>query len=334
MKKIKWYISLVTGLLLWLGVESAAYAQQLKASASIDSVVMLIGEQNKLRLEVRQPKDVILDFPVLTDTLQKGIEILNQTEADTTVLDENSLLLKKSFQITSFDSGHYTIAPLKIGINNQSGGGEIQTNPLALKVLTFDVDTTQAIKDIKPIEDVPYTFREMLPWIVGGVLFIALILLFIWLFRRIRKKEPVFVLRREKPKPPAHITALSELEKLKKEKLWQTDRLKEFYTRLTDVLREYIEDRFQVNAMEQTSDEILDAMKKVELEGDAVYENLKQILKLADLVKFAKAKPLPDENDLSMMNAFFFVNQTKIVEVKPIEEVTKESENNNGKTQK
>ncbi|MFB6342069.1 hypothetical protein ACE1ET_10110 [Saccharicrinis sp. FJH62] len=334
MNRLKLNISLVAGLLIWLGVAVNCFSQEIKAKASLDSVTMLIGNQTHLRLEVKQPKNVILDFPVFGDTLQKSIDVLGRTELDTTTIDADNILLKKSYLITSFDSGHYMIPPIRINIDQQSGGGYVETNPLALKVFTFNVDTTQAIFDIKGVEDVPYTFREMLPWLVGGVLLIGFVILFIWLFRRIKRKEPVFSLRREKPKLPAHVVALDELEKLKKEKLWQTDRIKEFYTRLTEILRVYIEDRFQIKAMEQTSDEILEDMKTADLEGDAVLENLRQILILADLVKFAKMNPLPDENDLSMMNAFFIVNQTKIVEVKPIEEIAKESEVTNDEKQK
>ncbi|MFC0876419.1 hypothetical protein ACE01N_07475 [Saccharicrinis sp. FJH2] len=334
MNRLKLNISLVAGLLIWFGGAVNSFSQEIKAKASLDSVTMLIGNQTHLRLDVKQPKNVILNFPVFGDTLQKGIDILGTTELDTTTIDADNILLKKSYLITSFDSGHYMIPPIRINIDQQSGGGYVETNPLALKIFTFNVDTTQAIFDIKGVEDVPYTFREMLPWLVGGVLLIGFVILFIWLFRRIKRKEPVFSLRREKPKLPAHVVALDELEKLKKEKLWQTDRIKEFYTRLTEILRVYIEDRFQIKAMEQTSDEILEAMKTADLEGDAVLENLRQILKLADLVKFAKMNPLPDENDLSMMNAFFIVNQTKIVEVKPIEEIAKESEVTNDEKQK
>lgn len=320
--------------LLWAASLTTLLGQELKAKASIDSVVMLIGQQNALRLEVRQPKDVVLNFPLLKETLQNGIEILDQSDVDTTVIDENQLLLKKTYHITSFDSGYYTIAPLRISIDSVSGGGNILTNPLALKVYTFNVDTTQAVFDIKPVEKVPYTFKEMLPWLVGGVLLVALVILFVWLFRRIRNKEPVFAIRKEKPKVPPHVTALAQLEALKKEKLWQTDRIKEFYTSLTDILRVYIEERFNVHAMEQTSEEIMQAMQTIELEGESVLENLDQILKLADLVKFAKTKPLPDENDLSLMNGFLFVNQTKISEVKPIDELIKESNTENEETLK
>ena len=304
-------------------IAAISNAQELKATASIDSVMLPIGQQTHLNLEVKQPKDVILDFPMYTDTLYDKIEILDQTPMDSIVLDEESLLLKKKYLITSFDTGFYAIPPIEIKINPASGGGAIYTNAMALKVITFEVDTTQGIFDIKPVEDVPYTIKEMVPWIVGGVLFIAMILFFIWLFQRMKRKEPVFILRKEKPKEPAHVVALRNLETLKAEKVWQTDRVKEFYTSLTEILRVYIEERFDVPAMEQTSDEILKGLKTKEIEGESSTAVLKQILTTADFVKFAKGKPLPDENDMSMMNAFLFVNQTKIVEVVSIDELEK-----------
>ena len=108
--------------------------------------------------------------------------------------------------------------------------------------------------------------------------------------------------------------AIKELDEIKQQKLWQQGRSKEYYTLITETLRRYIVDRFDINAMEMTSGEILDIIRK-QHEADSVYENLKQILNLSDFVKFAKMNPLPDENDLSMVNAYLFINQTKIEEV-------------------
>ena len=109
---------------------------------------------------------------------------------------------------------------------------------------------------------------------------------------------------------PAHVRAVRELDKLKGEKIWQNGREKEFYSKLTDILRRYIHEREGFNAMEMTSGEILNEIRKLS-DVDSVYENLKQILSTSDLVKFARYKPYPDENDLSMVNAYFFVNQTR-----------------------
>lgn len=120
--------------------------------------------------------------------------------------------------------------------------------------------------------------------------------------------------KKEEPKLPPHEQAIKELDEIKQQKLWQQGRSKEYYTLITDTLRKYIEERFGINAMEMTSGEILELIRK-NSEAQSVYDNLRQILQLADFVKFAKMNPLPDENDLSMMNAYLFVNQTKVEEM-------------------
>jgi hypothetical protein len=314
---------------LALGGSLLSNSQELRVTASIDSVVLPIGQQTKVRLDVVQPKEVILNFPLFGNELFDKIEILEQSDVDSATIDETTLRLSKTYTVTSFDSGFYAIPPFVLTIDSQSGGGQILSNPLALKVLTFDVDTTQGIFDVKPIQSVPYTLAEIVPWVVGGVLFVGLIIFFIWLFRRLRRNEPVFSIVREKVIEPPHIIALRELDQIKKEKLWQTGRVKEFYTQLTDVLRTYIEGRYNVQALEMTSGETLQELKSVMGDEQGALQNLKQVLLTADMVKFAKASPLPDENDLSMMNAYFFVNQTKIVEVKPLDELASETQQTN-----
>ena len=117
--------------------------------------------------------------------------------------------------------------------------------------------------------------------------------------------------------------AMKSLDKIKEEKIWQQERYKEFYTQLTDVLRRYINERYGINSLEMTSGEILSIIR-IKTEEDSIYENLKQVLIVADLVKFAKYKPFIDENDLSLMNSYFFVNQTKDDDPLP-EEASEES---------
>ena len=112
---------------------------------------------------------------------------------------------------------------------------------------------------------------------------------------------------------PPYEQAIQELDTIKQQKLWQKGRSKEYYTEITDTLRRYVAERFGISAMEMTSGEILDLLRK-EPEAKPVYDNLKQIMNLADFVKFAKMNPLPDEKDLSMSNAYAFVNQTKVEE--------------------
>jgi hypothetical protein len=123
---------------------------------------------------------------------------------------------------------------------------------------------------------------------------------------------------------PAHVVALNELDKIKQEKPWQQGRSKEYHTELTDIIREYIERVFNVNSMEMTSEEILEHLRILRLEQKTAYLGLTQLLRLADLVKFAKFNPTPDEHELSLSNSYLFVNETKVEEPKPLEEIKKD----------
>ncbi len=325
-------ISLVFTFLLLTGLQ----AQQVNVSAKLDSLIMPIGQQQTLHIEASQPKALRLQFPEFKDTIITNIEIVESIPADTLV-NGDRITISKDYIITSFDSGFYYFEPFEILVDSQFGGGSIATSPLVLRVITFQIDTAQSIFDIKEPLEVPYEFREIVPWVVGGILLVLLILGIIYLTRRLLQKEPILPAPKPKPVEPAHVIALRELQLLKEEKLWQTDRIKPFYTRLTDVLRVYIEGRYGVPAMEETSHDIIREMKAHLSERDGAMRNLVQILQTADLVKFAKSKPLPNENDLCMMNAILFVEQTRPVEVTSLEEKRKDEEmtkndKNNSKT--
>ena len=155
------------------------------------------------------------------------------------------------------------------------------------------------------------------------LLFYALVLLLIWLY--LRKKYPHLLGEKEAQELllPPHVVAIMELDRLKAEKIWKQGKNKKYYTELTDIIRKYIERRFQFNALEMTTDEILTLFKR-DKSTQSVYQNLSQILQLADLVKFAKIEPLESENELSIINSYLFVNQTKQEEVKSIDEQKEE----------
>ena len=164
------------------------------------------------------------------------------------------------------------------------------------------------------------------PIIIGILLVLLLAALAWYIWKRMRERKSLIPFKKEEPKLPPHEQAIKELDAIKQQKLWQQGRSKEYYTLITETLRRYMVDRFGINAMEMTSDEIL-ALIKQTTEAQSVYDNLRQILSLADFVKFAKMNPLPDENDLSLMNAYLFVNQTKVVELpKPEDESTEKKE--------
>lgn len=306
-----------------LTVSGQAKAQNVSVNAKLDSTLMFIGGQMNLTLEVNQPKDVNIIFPVFTDTISKAIEVVSSTPVDTTFLDNNRIALKQQYRITSFDTGLQYVPPVKFELAQEEYHKIFETKPMALMVIDpFDnVDPKKGLADIKGPYDAPFTLAELLPYLPWILLALAVIGAGIYLFMRLRKRKGTEQgVKKKKPKEPPHVIALRELNRIKAEKLWQKDQVKRYHTEITDTLRQYIEDRFGINALEQTSEETLQALRNVDLNDKEAYEKLKQILELADLVKFAKFKPLPDENDLSMINALFFVNQTKKEPVKSLEE--------------
>ncbi len=303
---------------MFLCISSSSYAQEIKATAKLDSNVIQIGQQIKLQLSIQYKvdngKQIKIKFPEIADTIRKEIEIVSQTKIDTIIPDKNNpfeFVQTKTLYITSFDSGYWAVPPLKFIVNNDTNG--IFTEALLLQVNTISVDTTQNIKDIKPPFEQTYNWIDWLKdntiIVYSSLVAILAIILIIYFVRRYRKNKPVFI-EPEAPKIPAHIIAIEKLEKLKQEKLWQEGKLKLYHSSLTDILREYIENRFKIQAMEQTTDEIILGFRNVAIDNESKLK-LKQVLLLADLVKFAKEQPLPNENEMSMKNAEDFINGTK-----------------------
>lgn len=300
---LTWWFCLTAIVVTCRGGE--VYAQQVKAS--MDSAAILVGHQTQIKLEVVQDKDQTVIPPALKDTLVKGIEVLKISTPDTIVLNESKLQINSQLLVTSFDSGFYYIPPFKF----IQGEDTLKTNSLSLKVVTLDIDTTGAkFFDIKPVMNAPFVWKDYLMPVLWVLLALLIIAAGIYIYYRYKNRKPLLGSQPIVPLLPAHVRALQALEKIKGEKLWQNNREKEYYTQVTDILRQYIFERFNINALEMTSSEILDKIKVLH-EYNSVYDNLKQILITADFVKFAKWKPLPEDNEVSMVNAMLFVSQTK-----------------------
>jgi len=282
-------------------------AQQTIIKVSIDSTHLLIGQQTNIRLEVVQAKGKFVQMPVLQDTITKGVELLSVSKPDTTDLG-STLQIKQNYLVTSFDSAIYVLPPFQV----IDGIDTIRSNTLGLKISTYPVDTeTKKFFDIKNVISPPFVLWDY-AGIIGIIIGVIILILLGWYFYGVWKGKRALNLfkKPEEPKLPPHVVALNELDEIKSQKLWQQGLSKLYHSSITDTLRKYIEERFGIHAPEMTSGETLEEIKQIN-ETNAVYDNLKQILQLADFVKFAKYQPLPDENDLSITNAYLFVNQTK-----------------------
>lgn len=291
---------------------SLVSAQKFSVQATIDSTFLFIGEQTALTFEVDQSTEERINVPLFSDTIISGVELVERLKTDTTQIENNRIKVKHSFLVTSFDTALYYIPPF--AFSNVSGD-TVKSNPLSLKVFTVDIQTDSTdfqIADIKPIYAPPFNWRKfflILLYVLLGVLALYGIyrLMLIYLRRNYDVlKEPEVVI-------PAHIMAFEGLDKIKQEKIWQQGKYKVYYTELTDVVRTYISKRYDVNAMEWTSDETLFMMKDLGIDRDII-SLLKSIFQLADLVKFAKWNPLPDECSKSLSEAYSFVERTMEIE--------------------
>lgn len=311
----------------------AAYAQKSTVRATIQPSDILIGEQAIINVEVIAPKDRNIFFPVYQDTLIRGVEVLHMLKPDTTMTEV--MTISQKYVVTSFDSTLYHI-PYMMVID---GTDTLKTNDFGLKVSAPQLsDSTLAylellkehktdsidferlqINDIKNIQSPPFVWQDYLEYLyIPLLVLLVLVLIAAGVYFYMRKKKKGYYFTPKIVLPP-HIEALQDLDKLKDSKMWQRGMEKEYYTELTDILRKYIDRRFNIDAPEMISDDIIAAVHLV-TDTKSATNGLTQILKLADLVKFAKYTPFADENDLSLVNAFLFVNQTKIEERPTLDE--------------
>ena len=297
--------------LFFLGL-IAFSSQAQKVSVKIDTNAILIGEQIKVAIDFQFPSDQQGFFPILSDSLGPNMEVVAKSKIDT-LTKKGVTQYYQELKVTAFDSGYFVLPAFAFGFKN-AGDSIIQSivsDPYLISVFSVDADTTQPIKPLVGPLSEPYTLMEFLPWIIfilalGALLFAA------FYFYRKKQKRPLFGGKSE-PKVPAHEKALDDLARLRLKKLWQAGKVKQYYTELTDILRLYIEDRFDVNAIEMTSHEIFEGLKYHNINRE-VMQKLRSSLELADLVKFAKANPNPLENDTCLNYAVDFVNETKSIE--------------------
>ena len=312
-KKIKTYIFLIAVMFPVMGI-----AGPTTIKAKLDSAYLLMGRQTGMHIEIVQDKNATGYIPVTDgDTLTRNVEIVGWRNSDTTDLGNNRIQIDRDLILQSFDSGLYTLPPILY----ISGKDTFRTEKTTLKVIPVNVDTLKNINDYKNVENPDTKWTDYLPdfitdywWII--LLFILIVASAIYIIYRIQKGKPIALplLPKKKLLPP-YEEAIEALTALKAASLWQNGQEKEYYTRLTDILRHYIDRRFGVNAMEMTTSQILALLTAIEAKG--AKEELKKILDVADFVKFAKMKPLADENEQSCRLATEFLEKTKPVEIVP-----------------
>ncbi len=310
-----WHSDLMHGrivfpwMLLALSGYLPVYSQFVELSTRLDTNQIRIGEQFHLDIDLWQPAGVSVIFPEISDTLMARIEVLQAFPQDTAAEDDN-LRIHQRYLLTSFDSGFYEIPPLKFHIRSGQWTDSLESNPMYLLVHTVAVDST--IYDIKSPIDMPLSFLEVFPFVAVGMVLLAAIYITVRYLRNRKKQKGIFV--PDRPEDPAHVIALRELDRLREEKLWQKNQFKPYYTKLTEIIRRYMERRYNIHAMEMTSYEILDTWKQGERPDEDLSAKLNRLLNLADLVKFAREKPLASDNEENLDRAYEFVKRTRLVQ--------------------
>ncbi len=293
---------------------------QVAVEAEIDSVQLFIGEQAHVTVRASMPEGAKAEFPVYkqSEFIIPGVEVLESKEMGVKGLDNGIVVRTVVYTLTSFDDTLYYLPPFIVKVD----GKTYESKSLAVKVLPVEVDTLHVEKFYGPkdVQDNPFLWSDwsLLFWL--SVLMLVLLAIGYYLYVRLRSGKPIITTIRIVKRLLPHQKAMKEIEQIKADKMVTSENQKEYYTKLTETLRKYIEERYGFSAMEMTSSEII---QRLTAESDrTMLDELRQLFTTADLVKFAKYSTLINENDANLVNAIDFINQTKLENV-PQEETVK-----------
>ena len=297
-----------------------AASAQVSVEAVIDSIQIFVGQQAHVTLTATAKENAKVEFPQFKpmEYITPGVEVLDRQELEQQPQDNGFVSRSMVYTMTSFDDTLYYIPPMTVKID----GKPYKSKSLALKVLTIEVDTLHAEQFFGPkdVQDNPFQWSDWsLPfWL--SVLMLVLLAIAYYLYLRLRDNKPIISHIRIVKRLLPHQKAMKEIEQIKADKMVTAENSKEYYTKLTDTLRKYIEERYGFSAMEMTSSEIIERLMATQ--DQKALDELRQLFTTADLVKFAKYSTLINENDANLVNAIEFINQTKL-ENMPVEETVK-----------
>jgi hypothetical protein len=296
---------------------SEALSQEVTARARVDSTSYLVGDWIKIGFEVTHPSGTAVE-PAVGDTIG-GFSVLQRPKLES----PNPTTTSGSLVIAKYDSGLAILPPLEFfyKLAGDTVTRVVATNPLLLTIRTIPVDTSRAIKDIKPPLSIPITLAEV-ALVAGVVLLVAMVVYFLYRYLKKRREKAAGVVY-VPPKRPAHVVALEELAALKEKRLWQQGFIKAYYSEVADILRRYFENRFGFMALEQTTDEIVGELR-TRSQDAALLEKVERALRRADLVKFAKFQPGIPEHEEMFSLALEIVEATRAREMQQAHQTAKE----------
>ena len=292
-------------------------------TSRIEPDSIMIGDRFTYIIDIEKDMVQEIAFPEFETDPKGSIELVESHPVDTISREGRRLHLRKRYTMAAFEEGRIAMGAAKVLYADKNIVDTLYArDSVYLKIATYQIDSTsQSIYDLKPQYTLRFRVAEIKGYLMWGVLLFlllgaGLIALIRYLDQRGKRLGDLF---RPAPPEPPHVVAIRALEALHHQKLWQNDRHKLYYSLLTDILRTYIAGRWGVSAMEMTTDEIIEAMRTLDLPEKARMD-LTSILRDGDLVKFAKFTPEADQNEGDYTRAYYFVEETKPVEIQPDEE--------------
>ena len=300
-------------LMLTFALFGGLKAQQVEVDGKVESTDVQVGKPFTLDLSLKVPYGWFVewnDFAI--DTLSEQLDIIKRGEVERTADADSNVIVKQQLTLMTFDTGQVQVPPIALKYArsfDDPNRFEAYTDPIRLYSTTMTVDTTLAYKPIVEPIAAPVKFKEVFPWLLGALV-LVLIVLGIWYWRKHRKPKVDAdgnIVRG--PVIPPYDKAVGDLKRLREEKIWQSGKVKEYFSSLTDIAREYIEGQFGVNAVEMTTDDILEEIKPLHFSQET-YDKLKDTMEVADLVKFAKYSASTLESDTALNSMTDFVNES------------------------
>lgn len=296
----------------FFGIRCDAQMTIFSGRTTADTIV--VGQPFDYQLSLTINKDFYVEWAQFGDTLSKAIDVISVEDVKTTPINNSdNVIMTQNLKLTSFDTGYVYVPEIAINYSKSlqdSVRRTLRTDEKELYVTTIAVDTTQAFRPIKDVIKQGYTAKEVLPWVAIVIALAGIVYLVIYLNKH-KKPKVVVVEEKKKPTIPAIITARAKLNEMKDNELWNSAKTKDYYTDLTDIAREYLEGQFEIDAVEMTTDEIMDAVNKLNL-NNLTKSKLQETLTTADFVKFAKANPTAEQNKQSFSDINNFVEDSYI----------------------
>lgn len=308
MYKVKSHLLAYTTFFFILMGLSTPLGAQVRLNINLDKNAIMIGDHLGLTINIAASPGISVQNIAYGDWADEGkLELLDIGELNT-VAESPELILQQELLLTTFDTGYLRLPPLMLTYEMDGISDTIYSSNLSLLVNSMKVQDEAPITENKDIIKEKLNWRDILPYVLALV---AIVLAGLFFWRRSTQKTPT-VAAPPPPPPPAHETALNKLSVLEKQAIWEQGKIKQFQSELTYVLREYLENRYDIQALEATTPEITQQIKKIAL-ASTTQQQLKSILDTADMVKFAKAQPPLTVHPEALSSVKAFVLETRAI---------------------